>query len=401
VNMNEVAQQTTFEGWGAVHKQSTEWSMPSKAVTLPTFDLLASTAATSTSITLPSMPLFLENTAFSCSLDALAPSTAMDRVRKVLSEMDVTCEERKDRDMQLCCCSSSSIRPCSFRVSCYGGSITDCSEGSARYFTIEFQRRSGCGMAFMQLFKKCMRSVSNNGEVKLESRISMGEELKPLPIVDVEGLDASELSMLPIPSLCADAAALIPDEALTSSLLDLLTGAPEQQVESLAILASVLDSTAAGQETASLLRAAASKLQDGTSCDEVRAAAARAINCAVASPCSQKRALATQECTQPLVSAVVQALTCSPNASSPSASTAEDSSVAAMATLKPLLRCILNLSQCSPSFLERAWRDAGLSSPLASARLRRELMRISAASERDQEMSNLASTTMQLIQGSA
>lgn len=349
---------------------------------------------------LPALPAHLECTSFSWPRAQQEPVALWSVLQTELKAMGVIVGEKEQ--FQLLCCTTGGVRNCEFSVSVYEGHFRDVGKmaqsHSSQWSTIELQRRDGCCVGMMAIFRKLTETLQKGEKpLQIESRLALSPIPPPLsspttvaaaePAASAAGSGSSlDPSLLPMPSL-ACTSLFSPDPALSAdatvfdTLLDLVTSdTEEQQLEGLNALALCLDDSASCRKE--LLREVAAKLASGK-CEQVRRAAARVIAQAAVSPA------ATDAVVQSCLPSVIEQLLCG---ISPSSAPHCPLRIAcAEATRKSLLRSCLAL--CSdPGF--QALLDPECATMRAS-KLKKELLRLSASA--DEETRGLAVEAIRTI----
>lgn len=350
---------------------------------------------------LPALPAHLECTSFSWLRAQQEPIALWSGLQTELKAMGVIVGEKEQ--FQLLCCTTGGVRCCEFSVRAYDGHFREAGkmtqgQSPSQWSTIELQRRDGCCVGMMAIFRKLTETLQKGEKpLQIESRLALSSVPPSLsspstvaaaePAASSAGSDAPmDLSLLPMPSLACTSLfspdpALSADSSVFDTLLDLITSdREEQQLEGLNALALCLDGSASCRKE--LLREVAAKLASGK-CEQVRRAAARVIAQAAASP------VATDAVVQSCLPSVIEQLLCGISPSS--APKCPLRLACAEATRKSLLRSCLAL--CSdPGF--QALLDPECAT-MRGSQLKKELLRLSASA--DEETRSLAVEAIRAI----
>jgi len=320
------------------------------------------------------------------------------------------------KQYQLTCSATVGVSCAEFNVRCYSGHYRSCNATTAAtsltstsadgtWYTIEFQRRTGCSYGTMQLFKHVVRTLlAALGEQGVDCPIALegpkvmiddagGEPGSPTDVSTSED-DMSDISGLAMPSMIRTDASCIPatldfptqpDVSLYDSLLDLLTSTSEQsQLEGLNSLALCLDGS--NPRAGELLQEVARKLK-GDSIAQVRVKQVAARLIAQASSMPGVAAQVVKHCLPSVLATIM----------SGSVSTQDQQPTIAVAhcldAQKSLLRSCVTLSASIPTALTDT---EGSNVILANSRLKRELLRLTGAE--DQDVRALAVQTIRTIQ---
>jgi hypothetical protein len=234
---------------------------------------------------LPTLPVYLESSCFSLAKAAMAPRDLWTNLKQHLRGCGVVVAERDGAAFELECAASNGMACSQFRVCCYSGHYRDSGSipapSAGVCYTVDFQRMSGCSVAFLQLFQLMLCLLKDNGEapLQLESKVAAAADIDaaaPMPPAGAaDNLDV-DLSLLPIPSLrhsssvgaspgCIPSVALSPCSSVLDSLHDLLQSAdPCSQVAGMHALALCLDGSQPQRER-QLMAEVASMLCEGQS----------------------------------------------------------------------------------------------------------------------------------------
>ena len=301
--------------------------------------------AMSRSQSLPTLPVYLESSCFSLAKAAMAPRDLWTNLKSHLRSCGVVVAERSGAAFELECAASNGMACSQFRVCCYSGHYRDSGSpvipapSAAVCYTVDFQRMSGCSVAFLQLFQLMLCLLKDGGEapLQLESKVAAAADIDaaaPMPMPPAAGaadnLDV-DLSLLPIPSLrhsssvgaspgCIPSVALSPCSSVLDSLHDLLTSAdPCSQVAGMHALALCLDGSQPQRER-QLMAEVASMLCEGQS-EHVKQVAAMLIAKAAQLPSAQTALLdeCLPACIDSLIAPAAQTGTTAPAAARASA----------------------------------------------------------------------------------
>lgn len=389
----------SFDSFASAHKASPHdsYAAPAphhlKELSLPRVEARVSHAAAAHAAHLPAMPMYVESSCFSLAHASVAPSQLWRSVQQQLQSAGVIVAEHSP--FLLSCSATNGVSTCQFKVACFDGHYRDQEDNASRAgssYTVEFQRRVGCCIGFMQFFRRVLSGIATQmPHVTIESRIA-AEQPAPMPMPpaadedvdsDLAGLD---LSMLAMPTLArsnqaAPAPVMVADASLYESLLDLITSDDSaSQITGMNSLALCLDGS--HPDAPQLLQEVAAKLRHGQ-CEQVKQVAAQLLAQASATPSAASTVVA--HCLP-----IVLTQLSSPAVSSPAAHL--DASYAS-ATQKSLLRSCVSLAGVDG--FQTAFDGEGSIGQVASSRLKRELYRMTTS--QDEEVCGLAKNAIRAI----
>jgi len=334
----------------------------------------------------------LESSCFSLAKAAMAPRDLWTNLKQHLRGCGVVVAERDGAAFELECAASNGMACSQFRVCCYSGHYRDSGSipapSAGVCYTVDFQRMSGCSVAFLQLFQLMLCLLKDNGEapLQLESKVAPAADIDaaaPMPPAGAaDNLDV-DLSLLPIPSLrhsssvgaspgCIPSVALSPCSSVLDSLHDLLQSAdPCSQVAGMHALALCLDGSQPQRER-QLMAEVAAMLCEGQS-EHVKQVAAMLIAKAAQLPSAQTPLLS--ECLPACIDSLIA--TAAPAAAPAARASALDLCLA-QSRSKCLLQACIRLAEARPAEFDAAMAQLAADTAVRTSKLKRELLRLAA-----------------------